>query len=67
MKSKRTLILAASFLALTISALPHVAVAGTTTAPQQAGTDMSRASGDSKLKYMAVILAAGNLISLLVP
>ena len=67
MKSKKTLVLAGSILALTLWAFPHDAVAGTTTTPQQAGTDMSRASGDSKLKYMAVILAAGNLISLLVP
>lgn len=66
MKSKRTLILAASFLALTISALPHVAVAGTTTAPQTS-SDMRRKAGGTPLEYLQVILAAGNLISLLVP
>ena len=66
MKSKKTLVLAASILALTLSAFPHDAVAGTTIIPQQAGSDL-RPGGDSPVKYLAVILAAGNLISLLLP
>jgi hypothetical protein len=66
MKSKRTLVLAASILALTLTAFPHVAAAGTGAAPQQASSDMTRKAGGSNLLYVQVIVAAGNLISLLV-
>jgi hypothetical protein len=65
MKSTKTLVLAASILALTLTAFPHVAAAGTGAAPQQASSDLTRKGGEG-VKYMAVILAAGNLISLLV-
>ena len=66
MKSNKTLVLAASILALTLSAFPHVAAAsiGTTA---QAGSDMLRKGGDSRIPYLQVILAAGNLLSALLP
>ena len=66
MKSNKTLVLAASILALTLSAFPHVASADTGTI-QQADPDLTRQAGVKGVKYMAVILAAGNLISLLAP
>jgi hypothetical protein len=66
MKSKRVLVLAASILALTLTAFPHVAAAGTGAAPLQASSDMTRKAGGSNLLYIQVIVAAGNLISLLV-
>ena len=65
MKSKRTLVLAGSILALTLSAFPHDAVAGTTTAAPHADPDLVRKGGGKGVKYMTVILAAGNLFSLL--
>jgi hypothetical protein len=66
MKSKKTLVLPASFLALTLSAFPHVAAAseGTTV---QAGSDMFRKAGGTNCPYLQVILAAGNLLSALLP
>lgn len=67
MKSKKTLVLAASILALTLSAFPHDAAAGTTTAPPQASSDMTRKAGGSNLIYLQVVLAAGTLISTLLP
>jgi hypothetical protein len=66
MKCTKTLVLAASILALTLSAFPHIALAGTTTAALHADPDLTRQGGGKGVKYMAVILAAGNLISLLV-
>ncbi len=66
MKSKRTLVLAASILALTLSAFPQISAAGTGITPQ-AGPDLMRQGGGKGVKYMAVIVAAGNLISSLVP
>ena len=67
MKSKKTLVLSVSIFVLTLSAFPNVASAVTTTASPKAGSDLTRKGGDTPVKYMAVILAAGNLISLLVP
>jgi hypothetical protein len=61
MKSTKTLVLAASILVLTLSALPHVAAASTGSAPQ-ADPDMTRKSGGSALKYVEAILAGGTLI-----
>jgi hypothetical protein len=66
MKSKKTLVLAASILALTLSAFPHDAAASTGTTPQ-AGSDTTRKAGGTSCPYLQIILAAGNLISLLVP
>jgi FlaG/FlaF family flagellin (archaellin) len=65
MKSTKTLVLAASILALTLSAFPQVASADTATT-QQASSDVMRKGGGSKLIYVQFIVAAGNLISLLV-
>jgi|HubBroStandDraft_2_1064218.scaffolds.fasta_scaffold388354_2 hypothetical protein len=67
MKSTKTLVLAASILALTLTAFPHVAAAGTVVAPQQASSDLTRKAGGSNLLYVQVIVVAGNLISLLLP
>ena len=67
MKSTKTLVLAASILALTLSTFPHIALAGTTTAALHADPDLTRQGGGKGVKYMAVILAADNLIRLLVP
>ena len=69
MKSTKTLVLAASILALTLSTFPDIALAGTTTAALHADPDLTRqrpvvkGSEDTSL----VILAADNLIRLLVP
>ena len=66
MKSKKTLVLAASILAITLSAFPHdaVASAGTTS---QASSDATRKAGGSSLIYIQLIVVAGNLISFMVP
>ena len=66
MKSKKTLVLAASILALTLSAFPHAASADTGTT-QQASSGMMRKGGDGKLIYIQFIVAAGNLLSALLP
>jgi hypothetical protein len=66
MKSKRNLVFAASFLALTLSAFPHVAAASICTT-SQAGSDMLRKAGGTNCPYLQVILAAGNLLSALLP
>jgi hypothetical protein len=65
MKSNKTLVLAASILALTLSAFPHVASADTGTT-QQASSDR-RKGGGTALVYLQFIAAAGNLITMLVP
>jgi hypothetical protein len=69
MKSKKTLVLAGLILALTLSAFPHDAAAGATTAPPQASSDITRKGGDSKVKYMetVVVLAADILLSAVLP
>jgi hypothetical protein len=66
MKSTKTLVLAGSILALTLTAFPHDAAASTGTAPQQAGSDL-RKSGGTALPYLRVALVTGTLFSLLVP
>lgn len=67
MKSKLTLALAAAMFTLTLSAFPHHAVAGSTTAVVSGATsDLVRAGGD-KVKYMAVGLAVDILLSALLP
>ena len=66
MKSNKSLVLAASILALTLSAFPHVAAASICSTAQ-ASSGMMRKGGDGKLIYIQFIVAAGNLISLLVP
>jgi ABC-type oligopeptide transport system substrate-binding subunit len=66
MKSKKTLLLAASILALTLSAFPHVAAASERMTVQ-AGSDMFRKAGGTNCPYLQVILAAGNLLSALLP
>jgi hypothetical protein len=65
MKGNKTLVLAASILALTLAAFPHEAAADTGTT-EQASSDLTRKAGGSKLLYVQVIVVAGNLISLLV-
>ncbi len=67
MKKKMSFALAASILTLTLSAFPHQAAASTSTAPTTSVSDLTRASGDSKVKYMAIILTAGSLLSMLLP
>ena len=67
MKSERTLVLAASIVALTLSVFPHDAAAATTTAALHADPGLTRRGGGKGVKYMAVMLAAGNLIRLLAP
>jgi hypothetical protein len=68
MRSQKTLALAASIFALALSAFPHHAVADSTTAAVSVATsDLARASGDSKVKYLAVRLAADILLSALLP
>jgi len=67
MKSKKTLVLAGSILALTLWAFPHDAAAGTTTAALQANSDLTRKAGGEKLIYIQLALATGTLFSLLVP
>jgi len=66
-KSERTLVLAASIVALTLSVFPHDAAAATTTAALHADPGLTRRGGGKGVKYMAVMLAAGNLIRLLAP
>jgi len=65
MKSTKTLVLAASILALTLTAFPHVAAAGTSTTPQ-VSSDLRKAGGTA-LVYIQLALATGTLFSLLVP
>ncbi len=67
MKSNKTLVLAASILALMLSAFPQDALAGTTTAARRADPGLTRRGGGKGVRYMAVMLAAGNLIRLLAP
>jgi hypothetical protein len=67
MKSKKTLVLTASILALTLSTFPHVAAADTTTAPPPASSDLTRPTGKAPMVYMRAILAVGDLISVLLP
>jgi Spy/CpxP family protein refolding chaperone len=67
MKKKMTLALAASILALTVSAFPHQAVASSTTSPSTSDSQLVRKSGGSNLLYVQVILAAGSLLSALLP
>jgi len=67
MKSTKTLAIAASIVALTLSVFPHDALAGTTTAAPHADPGLTRRGGGKGVKYMAVMLAAGNLIRLLAP
>jgi hypothetical protein len=67
MKSKKTLALATSILTLTISAFPHHAAAGTTTAPPTAGSQLLRKAGGTNLKYLQIVLAADTLLSALLP
>jgi hypothetical protein len=56
MKNKKTLVLAASIRALTLTAFPHVAAAGTGAAPQ-AVSEIVRKAGGSNLIYVQVIRA----------
>ena len=68
MKSKKTLVLAASILTLTLSAFPHDAAASSTATPPSDSQALRKAGGD-KVKYMetAVVLAAGILLSAVLP
>jgi hypothetical protein len=65
MNSQKILVLAASILALTLTAFPHVAAAGTGTAPQ-AVSEIVRKAGGSNLIYVQV-LVVGTLLSALLP
>ena len=67
MKSKRTLALAASILALTLSAFPHQAAASSTTAPSSSSSQMLRKAGGGPLIYMQVELAVNILLLALLP
>lgn len=68
MKSKKTLVLAALILALTLSAFPHNAAASSTATPPSDSQSIRKAGGE-KLKYMAtaVVLAADILFSAVLP
>jgi Spy/CpxP family protein refolding chaperone len=66
MKSNKTLVLAASMLALTLSAFPHQAAASSTTAPT-AVSEISKPIGGKPVKYMLVALAADILLGALLP
>lgn len=66
MKSKKTLVLAASILTLTLSAFPHHAAASTGSAPQQADSDIRKAGGTA-LVYITYLVTAGTLFSALLP
>jgi hypothetical protein len=70
MKSKKTLILAASILTLTLSAFPRHATATSTTTPSSSGSQAIRKAGGSNLpyvRYLHVELAADILLSSLLP
>jgi hypothetical protein len=70
MKSKKTLVLAASIFALTLSAFPHHAAASSTTAPTSSDTSAIRKAGGSNLiylQYVQVELLTGILSSALLP
>jgi hypothetical protein len=67
MKNKMTFGLAALILTLTLSAFPNRAAATTTADSSTPVSELTRASGDSKVKYMAIVLTAGSLLFALVP
>jgi hypothetical protein len=67
MKGKMTLVLAASILALTLSAFPHHAAASSTTAPPHSSSQIVRKSGGSNLLYVQIVLASEILSSALLP
>jgi hypothetical protein len=69
MKSKKTLVLAASIFALTLSAFPHHAAASATTAPTPSDTVLIRKAGGSKLIYLQSIQVAqvANILASLLP
>jgi hypothetical protein len=66
MKSKKTLVLAASILALTLSTFSHDAAASSTDTPPSDSQALRKAGG-SNLIYLQIALAAGTLISALLP
>ncbi len=68
MKSKMTFVLAASILTLTVTALPHVAAAGTNPPPPPpTKIEVSRPTGGKPVKYMQVELAVDILLLALLP
>jgi hypothetical protein len=66
MKNIKTFVLAASMLTLTLSAFPHRAAASSTTIPPP-DIELARPTGKAPMVYMRVILAAGDLMSALLP
>ena len=66
MKRQMTLALAALIFTLTLSAFPHHAAASTTSTPPPSDSIMRKAGG-TPVKYMAVVLAAEILPSVLLP
>jgi hypothetical protein len=67
MKSKLTLGLATAMFTLTLSAFPPHAAASSTIAPPSTSSEAIRKAGGSNLIYVQVVLAAGNLLSALLP
>ena len=67
MKCKKTLVLAASIFALTLSAFPHHAAASSNTTPPNSGSQLVRMPGKNPCPYMQVVPAVSILLSALLP